>query len=148
MIRRLLPGFALMLLVGCQSVQEQEAIRPLRENGPKLTYDELLLRARKQSELAMDRSFRNLWPDVQDVATALEQTVKLMPTAPQIPEKKDDILKLCSSLEKDAQKLNTAAKQVMPLKDKEREEKIKEVDGLLLNISRNVRTLWATTPQP
>src|SRR5262245_56114461 len=143
MIRRLPTGVALILLLGCQSVQEQEAIRPLRDNGPKLTYDELLLRARRQSDLAMDRSFRNLWPDVQDVATALEQTVKLMPTAPQIPEKKDDIVKLCTSLEKDAHKLNTAAKEVMPLQGKERENKIKEVDALLLSISRNVRTLWA-----
>ena len=51
-MRRRLPAYlALMLLVGCQGVPEQDAIRPLRDNGPKLKYDELLLRARKQVDV-------------------------------------------------------------------------------------------------
>jgi hypothetical protein len=71
-----------------------------------------------------------------------------MPTAPQVPEKKADIVKLCGTLEKDSQKLNATAKEVLPLAGAEREKKIKEVDSILLSISRNVRTLWAATPLP
>ena len=144
MSRRLPTAIALILLGGCQSVQEQEAIRPLRDNGPKLTYEELLLRARRQSDLALDRAFRNNWADVQDVATALEQTVKLAPTAPEVPEKKTEIIRLCSTIENEAKKLGEAAKSIVPLSGTERERKIKEVDALLLSISRNVRILWSS----
>ena len=144
MIRHLFLAFALVILTGCQSLQEQEAIRPLRDNGPKLTYEELLLRARKQADLAMDRAFRNNWNDVQDVATALEQTMKLAPTAPDVPDKKPEIAKLCGLVETEAKKLGEVAKSVTPLSGQDREKKIKEVDALLLSISRNVRILWSS----
>jgi hypothetical protein len=144
MIRRLLPAFALIALSGCQSLQEQEAIRPLRENGPKLTYEELLLRARRQGDLAMDRAFRNNWADVQDVSTALEQTVKLIPTAPEAPQKKTEIIRLTTAIEGESKKLGQAAKEVVPLTGTDREKKIKEIDAILLKISRDVRTLWSS----
>ena len=56
MRRGLLGYLGLVFLVGCQGIQEQDAIRPLRDNGPKLKYDELLLRARKQVDAVSNKS--------------------------------------------------------------------------------------------
>jgi hypothetical protein len=144
MRRRLPTAIALIVLAGCQSVQEQEALRPLRDNGPQLTYEELLLRARRQSDLATDRAFRDNWADVQDVSAALEQTVRLIPTAPEVPAKKTEIVRLTKSIEGEAKKLGQAAKEVTALTGTDREKKIKEVDAILTKIGRDVRTLWAS----
>ena len=38
----LLTGLSLAFLAGCQSLADQEALRPLPEAGPKPTYTELL----------------------------------------------------------------------------------------------------------
>src|SRR5947199_3976946 len=41
------------------------------------TYADLLLRARRQGDVALDRAFRNLWVDVEDVGRSLQQTARL-----------------------------------------------------------------------
>ncbi len=146
MRRGLVIGFALVLLAGCQSVQEQDAIRPLRENEPRKDYDELLLRARKQIDLAQEKAYVDkVWGDVQDVATALEQTLRLLPSAPQGPDKKDkqeELKKLCTLMIGDAKKLHVAAGVVPKLEGAEREKKVREIDDILTSLNKNVRTLW------
>src|SRR5436305_13995242 len=143
---RRLPGYlVLILLAGCQSVTEQEAIRPLRDNGPKLKYDELLLRARKQVDVLTEKALTEKnWGDVQDGCTALEQTVKLLPYAPEAPEKekRDPMLRLAESMGTDARKLKSAASDVAKLTGAEQTKKMKEVDDALLNLTKNIRILW------
>jgi len=142
-----LTGLALIVLAGCQSLQEQEAIRPLPEPGPKptQTYSELLLRARRQGDVALDRAFRNLWVDVEDVGRSLQQTARLLPLAQEAPAKKPDLEKLWAELAAEAKKLETAAREIVPLSGAAREKKQKEIDEIILKISRNVRTLRSLT---
>jgi len=70
-MRRGLPAYlALCCWRGCQKCPEQDAIRPLRDNGPKLRYDELLLStARKQVDVLTEKALTEKnWGDVQDAA--------------------------------------------------------------------------------
>jgi hypothetical protein len=143
-MRRLLStGLFLVLLAGCQSLQDQDALRPLPETGPKPNYIELLLRARRQSDVILDRSFRNLWIEVEEAARALEQTAKLMPTSEEAPAKKPETVKLWTALGANAKKLGTAAREMEPLTGAAKEKKLKEIDDLILQIGRDVRTLRA-----
>src|SRR5262245_26996079 len=144
MRRRLLAGLALLTLVGCQAIEDREAIRPLPpEEGKKSTYTDLLLRARRQSDLAVQRAYTDIWIDVEEVARSLEQTAKLLPAAPEGPAKKEDIQKLSGEIAADARKLGDGARMIVNLTGAAKETKQKEIDTLLRNISRNVRTLRA-----
>ena len=91
----------------------------------------------------MDRSFRNLWMEVEDVSRALEQTAKLIPTAQEVPEKKPELQKLWAELAVDAKRLEAAAREIPPLTGADRKKKQDEIDQTLLRLSRNVRTLRA-----
>ena len=62
---------------------------------------------------------------------------------PEAPPKKPDVEKLWAELGADAKKLETAARAIVPLSGAEREKKQKEIDDIILRISRNVRTLRA-----
>jgi hypothetical protein len=145
-MRRILPAcLGLLILAGCQSVPEQDAIRPLRDNGPKLKYDELLLRARKQVDVLTEKTLTEKnWGDVQDGCTALEQTVKLLPFSPEAPEKekREPMLRLAEAMGNDARKLKSAASDVAKLTGAEQTKKMKEVDEALLNLTKNIRILW------
>jgi hypothetical protein len=147
-MRRGLLGFlGLVFLVGCQGIQEQDAIRPLRDNGPKLKYDELLLRARKQVDVLTEKALTDkTWGDVIDGCTALEQTVKLLPDAPEGPdkEKRTEMLQRAASLGRDAAALKAAAAEVTKLTGAEQTKKIKAADELILSMTRTVRIMWKT----
>src|SRR5947199_9829218 len=84
------------------------------------TYADLLLRARRQGDVALDRAFRNLWVDVEDVGRSLQQTARLLPLAPEAPPKKPDVEKLWAELGADAKKLETAARAIGPVSGAER----------------------------
>lgn len=144
-MKPLLTGLALVCLVGCQSLQDQETLRPLPEPGPKptQTYTDLLLRARRQADLALDRSLRNVWLDVEEAGRAIQQTARLLPLAQDAPAKKPELDRLWADLAALAKKLEVAAKEIVPLKDAAREKKQKEIDAIILDINRNVRTLRA-----
>ncbi len=147
-MRRGLPAcLGLVLLVGCQSVPEQDAIRPLRDNGPKLKYDELLLRARRQVDVLTEKALTEKnWGDVQDGCTALEQTVKLLPAAPEAPEKekRGAMLRMTESMTRDARALKTVAAEVEKLTGAEQAKKMKEADEAILSLTKSVRILWKT----
>ncbi len=147
-MRRKLPCcLALVLLVGCQGIQEQDAIRPLRDNGPKLKYDELLLRARKQIDVLTEKVLTEKnWGDVQDGCTALEQTVKLLPTAPEAPdkEKREALLRMTETMTRDARTLRVTAVEVPKLAGAEQAKKMKEADEAILSLTKTVRILWKT----
>ena len=145
-MRRGLPVLlGLVFLAGCQGIGEQDAIRPLRENGPKMKYDELLLRARRQVDVLTEKALTDKnWPDVQDGCTALEQTVKLLPDAPEGPEKEKraDMLKQAGTMARDARALRVAAAEVPKLTGAEQAKKIKEADEAIVNLTRTVRLMW------
>jgi len=102
------------------------SIRPCATMGPKLRYDELLLRARKQVDVLDGES-----ADREELGRrsgwlhGLEQTVKLLPYAPEAPEKekRDPMLRLAESMGKDARSLKTAASEVSKLTGAEQTKK-------------------------
>src|SRR5262245_18341314 len=143
MRRKLLVGLVAVLLGGCQITQEQDIIRPLRENAPKLSRDELLLPARKQADLALEKSYLDAWGDGEDVAKALEQTARLVPGAPQAPDKKDQIKRLSDDLVRGAQQLVSTAREMAKLTTEERQKKQPDANALLLSVGRKVRALRA-----
>jgi hypothetical protein len=67
----------------------------------------------------------------------------LLPTAPEGPKEKGDLAKLSSSIGEDAKKLGDGARSIVNLTGTAKQTKQKEIDELLRNISRNVRTLRA-----
>ena|SRR5438067_1673114 len=143
MKRRVLMGLVLAAALGCQLPAEQEPYRPLREHGPRPKYDELVARARRQADLALEASYGNNWGDLQDVAKALEQTAQLLPGAPDGPEpaRAETVRKVGRDLGRDAARLNTAARDVNRLSGRDKEKKLEEVNALLLSINKAVRGL-------
>jgi hypothetical protein len=144
MKRRLMTmGLVLSAALGCQLPPDQEPLRPLREHGPRLKFDDLVSRARRQADLALEASYANNWGDLEDLAKALEQTAQFVPTAPDAPDpkKNEAFIKTSRALSGDAARLNAAARAVANLSGDEKEKKIKEINGLLLGINKSVRTL-------
>src|SRR5262245_39656550 len=111
MIRRLSVAALLAAVIGCQSTLDQEAIRPLRDNGPKMSYDQRTARARKQAEVAREAFYADNFADLQDVAKALEQTADLLKDSTDIPaDRKDEVKKISGTLVSEARKVNSAAR--------------------------------------
>lgn len=143
MRRRLLLGLALGAALGCQLPPDQEPLRPLREHGPKLRYDEMVLRVRRQADLALEASYNDNWGDLEDLAKALEQTAQFLPTAPQAPDVKKDerFRQRTGELSSAAGKLSAASREMSRLEGPAKAKKLKEIEGLLLSISKTVRRL-------
>ena len=98
------------LLVGCRVV-EREGMLPLPENGAALTYNEMLGRARNQSGAALDAFYIDSWADLDQAATRLEESAKLLPKTTQIPDAfKTKLPGEADSLRQDAAKLQEAAR--------------------------------------
>lgn len=137
-------ALVLTTLIGCQAIEDREAIRPIApEEATKVSYPDLLYRARKQGDVAVARAYDEVWVDVEDAARSLEQTARLLPKAPQAPDKKDEIKPLIDSIGQDAKKLSEAARTMPTLTGAPKEARQREVDGLLRNLTRNIRTLRA-----
>ncbi|HKB38596.1 MAG TPA: hypothetical protein VKD72_19285 [Gemmataceae bacterium] len=144
MKRRLMIGFVLAAALGCQlSPDQQDTYRPLREHGPRLNFDDLVSRARRQADLALAASYNDNWGDLQDLAIALRQTAELLPSAADAPDlkKAEDARKAIGELSRDATRLTAAAKEVTRLTGREKENKIKEMNDLLIGINKAVRIL-------
>ena len=144
MKRRLLMAFVLAAALGCQlPPDQQDTYRPLREHGARLSFDDLVSRARRQADLALAASYNDNWGDLQDLAKALQQTGELMPNASDAPDlrKNEETRKTISELTRDAGRLKTAAREATRLTGIEKESKIKEMNNLLISINKSVRTL-------
>ena len=97
-------------LVGCR-ISEREGLVPLPENGPPLSYFELLNRARSQSGAALDAFYVDAWPDLELAAQRLEESAKLLPRSTQVPEAfKTKLSVEADLLRQDATKLGEAAR--------------------------------------
>ncbi len=142
MSRTLLTGFVLAAAVGCQLPSEQDAYRPLREHGKRLSYEELAARARRQADVATEAFYGNNWGDLRDVTRALEQTARLLPEGLEPPEKKsEEVRKLSGDLGRDAALAASAVGALDRLAGTEREKKVNELNGVLTTINKTVRAL-------
>lgn len=98
------------LLAGCRVV-EREGMLPLPDNGPALTYAEMLNRARNQAGAALDAFYVDAWADLEQAALRLEESAKLLPKTTQIPDAfKTKLPGEADSLRQDAAKLQEAAR--------------------------------------
>src|SRR5260370_26850304 len=97
-MHRIMPlGFVMVLTLGCASVAEREALKPLPEDSPPPPYGDMLTRARTQANLANDAFYVNNWTDMEEAAKGLEQTARLLPKATDVPAKQKDILPVISA---------------------------------------------------
>jgi hypothetical protein len=97
-------------LVGCRAL-EREGANPLPENGPPLSYFEMLTRARGQAASALDAFYVDAWLELEQAAQRLEQSARLLPKATNIPEPfKAKVEPESDLLRKDAVKLIEAAR--------------------------------------
>jgi hypothetical protein len=98
------------LLVGCRVV-EREGMLPLPENGPALTYAEMLSRARSQSAAALDAFYIDAWGELELAARRLEESATALPKTTQIPDAfKTKLAGEADQLRQDAGKLQEAAR--------------------------------------
>jgi hypothetical protein len=152
MRRKLGWAVALTLLAGCQlPPQEQEQLRPLREHGHGLDYDQLIERARSQADNLTRLSFQDRWTDLQDLLTALEQTAQLIPKSAGVPvDKKAEVQKTSARIVELTRKLQTTVVDVVKLAGKEAEQrkKISEANDLFRDINVAVRSLPPKGPVP
>jgi hypothetical protein len=111
MMRALSCSFCLIaFLAGCRTLEPDGAL-PLPENGPPLSYHEMINRARGQATSALDAYYVDAWTELGQAAQRLEQTARLLPKSTQIPEVfKGKIGPESELLGKDAVKLSEAAK--------------------------------------
>ena len=98
-------------LAGCQLSDERAPLTPLQENARPLSYAELLTRARRESEAALEAFYDNKWPILEEDSRMLEQTARFFGKATDVPDKHKDTLpavstdlaKLSADLQKAAQ---------------------------------------------
>ena len=110
MVRTSLCLSFLALLVGCRGI-EREGQNPLPENGPPITYAEMINRARGQAGAALDAFYIDAWLDVEQAGQRLEQSARLLPKTTQVPESlKAKLETEAEALRKDAVALIDAAK--------------------------------------
>jgi hypothetical protein len=111
MKRILLFASLLLMATSCTAPERAALPPPLPDNGPPLSYAELLLRARTQATVATEAFYVNKWSDLEDAARGLEQTAKFLGKAEDVPAKqKESLAAVSTSLNKDAVKLRDAAK--------------------------------------
>lgn len=103
-------GMLIVLLVGCRVV-ERDGMLPLPENGPALTYQDMLSRARSQAGAALDGFYIDSWAEVEQAAVRLEESAKQLPKTLQIPDAfKTKLPGEADLLRQDASKLQEAAR--------------------------------------
>ena len=137
MMRASCAGLLLMVgLAGCR-LTEREGMNPLPEDGPPLTYSEMVNRARGQATTALDAYYIDAWLDLEQVAQRLEQSARLLPKATHIPEAfKTKVEPEAQLLRQDAVKLHEAA----------RAKNATQVNETLQRINQRIRQLRPAEP--
>lgn len=106
----LLSAFLLLLAAGCASPENRGA-KLLDEVEPKFTYRQLYVRARAQSNIALEAFYSDSWIELEDSAKAIEQAARLMPKSEEIPiHVKDRLPKDSEALRQDALLLAESAR--------------------------------------
>jgi hypothetical protein len=99
-----------LMLAGCR-VTEREGFKPLPENGPPMSFEDMVGRARAQAGIALDAFYVDAWLDLEQAGQRLEQTARLLPKSTEIPASLKTILDAeADLLRQDAAKLSEAAR--------------------------------------
>jgi outer membrane murein-binding lipoprotein Lpp len=110
-MRRAAIIFGLLLLSGCQALQEHNRLQPLPTDGPALPYREVVQKSRNLATAATEAFYVDKWSEVELAAVALEQTALYLPRSYEIPEaRKTSLDSSVKTLVKEAQALREAAK--------------------------------------
>jgi hypothetical protein len=129
-MKRVLPIF--LLCAGCALPPEREALRPLPEAAPPLTYPELFTRARLQAAAAMEAFYADNWLELEQTAQVLEQTARHLPKAAEQPANvKKTLAEDSEALRHQATKLAEAA----------RAKNVQSTNETLQRIQLAIRTL-------
>jgi len=122
----------LVLLAGCTLPPERIPLKPLPEDGPPMSYADLMTRARLQAGAANDAFYINKWSDLEDAAKGLEQTARFLGKATEIPPKHKDSLPVeAGDLGKEAIRLRESAKN----------QDVKQTNDILQQINLKVREM-------
>lgn len=132
-MRRVFPVFVLLVIVvGCASTSERLAITPFPEEGQPVPYADLVTRARAQATAASEAFYVDRWGDLEDIASALEQTARFLPKATEPPAKIKETL---------PDKAETLRKDAVALKDAAKAKEVKKTNEVLTRINLQVREL-------
>ncbi len=106
----LFAGLSIVVLAGC-TIVEREGQIPLPENGPPISYAEMLNRTRGQAGAAVDAFYIDSWMELEQAAQRLEQSARLLPKTTHVPEAfKKKVESEAELLRKDAVLLTNAAR--------------------------------------
>ena len=90
---------------------EREALRPLPEQGPALSYQVLITRARTQTTAAVEAFYVDNWLELEQTAQVIEQTARYLPKASDQPKNVQAVLvKESDELRQQAVRLAEAAR--------------------------------------
>ena len=104
-------AFLLVAVLGCTLPPEQVPLKPLPDDGPPQTYTDVVARARVQATAANEAFYINNWSDLEEAARGLEQTVRFLGKASDVPgNHKDTLVGETGSLGTESAKLREAAK--------------------------------------
>lgn len=120
-------AMVVVLVVGCRVPPDRDDLKLFDEKRPIVNYPELYLRARSQSNLALEAFYTDSWLDLDEAAKALEQTARFLPKAPDSPAD----IRTSEQLQADATRLGEAA----------RAKDIRVANEVLQRIQYNIRTL-------
>ena len=102
---------SLILLAGCASPDATRGAKLLDETDPKFTYRQLYVRARAQSNIALEAYYSDSWLELEDTAKAIEQAARFMAQSEEIPDHiKDRLPKDAEALRRDALELAECAR--------------------------------------
>lgn len=111
-MRSTMMGFTFLALIAGCSLAEREGLIPLPENGPPLSYAEMITRTRGQAGAALDAFYIDSWMELEQAAQRLEQSARLLPKSTHIPDAfKDKVGPESESLRKDALVLIESARK-------------------------------------
>ena len=126
-MRRWFIGLTLLAAVGCRVPPDREDLKLFDEKRAPLGYADLYLRARSQSNLALEAFYTDNWLDLDEAAKGLEQTARFLPKALDTPAD----IRIAEQLRADAARLGEAA----------RAKDVRVANEVLQRIQFNIRTL-------
>jgi hypothetical protein len=121
-----------LLAAGCVLPPERQALQPLPDNAPPLTYTEASARARAQASVAVESFYVDNWAALEEAGKALEQTARVLTKATEVPARHRDTLTV---------EAGDLGKEALRLQEVSRKKDVKEVNDALQRINLKVREL-------
>ena len=121
-----------LLAAGCVLPPERQALQPLPDNAPPLTYTEATARARAQATVAVESFYVDNWLALEEAGKALEQTARVLTKATEVPARHRDTLTV---------EAGDLGKEALRLQEVSRKKDVKLVNEALQKINLKVREL-------